>query len=292
MSDLILTLGMFDGVHLGHQKVLQAMNRIKGKGKSMVLTFFPHPQEFLKKISIPLLTSLETRQKLLLEQGVDEVIVLPFEKELQELEAEEFLHRLISRFDPKAFFLGYDTHLGKGRRGTPSFIKDYLHSRNIEIYQEAPLLMHDLPISSRRIRTLVSKGELEEAKNLLGRSWSIEGFPQKGEGVGKEIGTPTFNFSLEGIVTPPFGVYAALLKAADREIKGVANIGVSPSIKKDSPPLLEIHLLENIANLPPPPYEIIPLDFIRQEMTFERVADLQVAIQSDIKKALSLFSKK
>lgn len=187
------------------------------------------------------------------------------------------------------FILGYDNHIGKGRAGTPAFIKDYLEKKGV-LVNEVPAILEDgLPISSGRIRKLIEAGDLEGAKSLLGRPWGLLGSPTRGDGIGKKMGTPTLNFSLEGLVTPPFGVYTALLKTSTGTFKGVANIGISPTLKRTTTPLFEIYLF-TMENLPPPPYEVIPITFLRPEQVFASETELKKAIEKDKEQAFKLLN--
>ncbi len=223
-----LAIGVFDGVHLGHQALLNALTT---KGKGVVLTFSTHPRSF------PLLCPLEHRIRLIESFGHN-VVPVTFES-IKGITAEEFLDQLIAQ-GLEQFILGYDNHIGKGRAGTPSFIKQYLEQRNIEVIEVPPVLKEGEPISSGRIRKLIEAGDLAKATTMLGRPYSLF--------------FPTHNFSLEGLVTPPFGTYAALLKTASAVYKGTATIGMPQ--KGASTPLLEIQLFD-LDRLPTPPYEVI-----------------------------------
>jgi riboflavin kinase/FMN adenylyltransferase len=260
----------------------------KRGGKSSLLTFSTHPLEVIQGSAPLLIIPLEKRIEWIKSLGIDEITVLPFSKEIQEEEPESFLEHLLEDGDLKVFFLGHDTHLGKGRRGTPAFITEYLEKRGVKIVQISPFLEGNEPISSRRIRRSITEGKLDEAELLLGRRWSLFGSPEKGLGFGKGNGAPTLNFSLQGLVTPLFGVYVVKIISKDGIREGVANIGVAPTLKKNSPPLLEVHLLGE-GPIPSAPYEIVPLHFLREEKQFPSVEELRFAIQEDIRNALHFF---
>ena len=223
-----LAIGVFDGVHLGHQALLQALAM---KAKGTVLTFSTHPRSF------PLLCTLEHRIKLIEPFGHN-VVPVTFES-IKGITAKEFLDQLIAQ-GLKQFILGYDNHIGKGRAGTPNFIKQYLEQRSVEVIEVPPVLEEGEPISSGRIRKLIESGDLANATSMLGRPYSLF--------------ISTHNFSLEGLVTPPFGTYAALLKTTSGIFKGTATIG-KPE-KETATPLLEVHLFD-LDQLPPPPYEVV-----------------------------------
>jgi len=229
-----LAIGVFDGVHLGHQALLKAL---AAKGSGTVLTFSTHPRSF------PLLCTLEHRIRLIESFGHN-VVPVTFES-IKGITAEEFLDQLIAQ-GLEQFILGYDNHIGKGRAGTPSFIKQYLEQRNVEVIEVPPILEEGEAISSGRIRKLIESGDLAKATTMLGRPYSLF--------------FPTHNFSLEGLVTPPSGTYAALLKTTSSVHKGTANIRVPQ--KGAATSLLEVDLFD-LDRLPSPPYEVILSTLLR-----------------------------
>ena len=271
-----VAIGVFDGVHLGHQALLKALSNY---GTGHVITFSTHPR------SLPLLCSLEQRINLIESFG-HTVTAVPFES-IKDQTAEQFLDQLIEQ-GLQCFILGYDNHIGKGRAGTPAFIQEYLEKRGVKVEAVPSILQDGQPLSSGRIRKLLESGDLEGAEKLLGRPWSILGHPISGAGLGKKLGTPTLNFSLEGLVFPPLGVYAATVKTPQGQFNSVINIGVSPTLKNTRLPLLEVHLLQT-DQLPTSPYEVIPRVFLRSEQHFSSEKQLVDAIEQDKSKALEIL---
>jgi len=217
-SSANIAIGVFDGVHRGHQALLQALAKY---GKGTVITFSTHPR------SLPLLCTLSHRMQLIEAFG-HQALPVAFD-EIKDKTAENFLDELVSN-GLKYFVLGYDNHIGKGRAGTPDFIKCYLENRGVTVETVPPILEDGLPISSGRIRKLIEEGKMEEAEHLLGRPWSV-------------LGNNPYEFSLHGLVTPPARTYHALLNGS---ITGTATLSKG-----------HLHFdPKDITSLPPGPYTL------------------------------------
>lgn len=271
----VLTVGMFDGVHLGHQLVISnTCEDAKAQGTgSHIVTFENHPSSLFNPESAkPLITTRAHKIKLIRAFKPDRLSVLPFNKALASLTAEEFL-RL---FNPAALILGYDAKIGRDRSGDPAHLKELSQKLNFLLHYIPPLLIDEAPISSSRIRIALSQGDLTEVSRLLGRPYSIFAPVKPGTGRGKALGFPTINLDVSNLALPPLGVWAVSVNGK----RAIANLGVAPTFHRAGPPILEVHFID-------PPIDDDSLDvtfhrFIRHERAFPSVEELKKQIQLDI----------
>lgn len=261
-----LTLGFFDGVHLGHQAVVQ---RCREWGFCTCVTFPEHPALTLGRTAPPLLCSPEHKIDLLKQAGADEVIVIPFDANLAQLEPEAFL----KQFTFDHLILGHDARFGHKRSGTPERLQDRFSVEYL------PPVSLEGTISSSRIRTLVEGGDLEGVARLLGRRLSYGGPIIHGEGKGRAIGYPTANLDVSGLCVPTYGVYAVTLNGKP----GVANLGVAPTLQTDRRPTLEVHLFESPGDLYGQNVEVTLFEFLRPEQRFPSVEALRAQIAQDVR---------
>ena len=250
-----LTIGTFDGVHLGHRSIIrELLNVARGAGeRSVVLTFDPHPQQVLRKTGegVPILTPIDRRAELLEELGVDILGVIPFTREFAATPWQEFVDRLVDRIGLGHMVVGHDHAFGKGREGNAERLREYGAERGFTFTQVGPLLVDGTPISSTRIRRALSEGEVEEGERLLGRPYRLFGRIVRGDQRGRELGFPTAN--LEPLdpdqLVPGSGVYAVRMVipedgAADRVVGGMTNIGLRPTFTDGSRRTIETHLFD------------------------------------------------
>lgn len=272
-TPISLTIGMFDSLHRGHRQLLQRL-----KKQSVVLTY-PNP---IKGV-LPIL-HVEHRLRLLKECGVDYVILQPFTEQFASQTPEEFLHMLHSSVPFTHLVLGYDTYIGKGRSGDSRLIREITAPWGTEI-EVAPVLYEgDAPLSSSLVRVAIQDGDLPRLRRLLGRPYSLMGPVVQGAGLGRKLGAPTINISVEGLLLPPLGVYFAKF----HNIPAIANIGHSPTLKNSETPMLEVHLLDT----PPviaPLEEVELLAYHRPEIRFPTKEALQQQIQKDIQLAKEFY---
>ncbi len=281
---IALTIGNFDGVHLGHQAVLK---RLKASAsQTVVFTFSNHPAEVLHNAQILRLTTLAHRLALLEQIGIDHVIIVPFTQEFASQSAEAFLATLKKHFPFTHLILGHDSVIGHDRKrdlqqlcGPLAFSLEYL-----------PSITHqNQVVSSSAIRRHIQAGELAQAGSLLGRPYSIVAIVQPGHGRGKEIGFHTANLPVEGLALPPFGVYAVQVNLDGKLLPAVANLGHAPTIHTARPPCLEVHLINEQRDLYGQQLEVIFQKFIRPEKRFDTFLELQAQIREDIGAASGLI---
>lgn len=289
------TIGAFDGVHRGHQVLIQQLvsSAHNAQKPSVVVTFYPHPVVVLRKIVTPFyLTSSDERAALLGELGVDYVVTIPFSVELSKLNAYQFMRMLAEHLGLRKLFTGHDFALGHNREGDVKRLRNIGEELGYEVEVVRPLDFGGEIVSSSKIRTLVSKGEVEQAARLLGRPYSLSGQVVHGDGRGHGLGIPTSNLEVQPQrILPANGVYACWAIVNEERIPAVTNVGVRPTFE-DQPlqPRVEAHLLDFQGQL----YgQMIKLQFItriRPEKRFSAIGELLEQIRKDIQIAREVFA--
>lgn len=285
-----LTIGSFDGVHLGHQFIVRQLTEgAHAEGaKAVVLTFHPHPAVVLGKREKALyLTSPEERANLLGELGVDVVITHPFNLEISKTSARDFISQIKARLGLRHLMIGHDFALGRDREGDAEALRRLGAEFDYSLEVISPLTTREVIVSSSKIRSALEAGEVAEAARLLGRAYHVSGEVVHGEGRGRTIGIPTANLEIwEERMLPKAGVYVCKARIMEKTWGAVTNIGVRPTFETDDPqPTVEAHLLKFEGELYG--YEL-HLDFIsrlRDEKRFASVDELVAQIQTDIQNA-------
>jgi riboflavin kinase/FMN adenylyltransferase len=285
----VVSFGVYDGVHRGHQAVLAeaaAWAHAQG-GKAVVLTFFPHPQAVLRNAQVPLITSVARRLDLLEAAGADLAVVLPFTLDLAQLAADEFLDRfLTSEFRARGLVLGYEQRFGRNADGNFDTARRWGSLHGVEVRRGPEVELAGTKISSSAIRMAISSGRLREASLMLGRAPSIEGTVVRGDGRGGKIGIPTANLDLVSGLLPPRGVYLAHAEAGGGRLRAVVNIGVRPTFAKGAgADIVEVHLLDWTGDLYGSTIEVVLERKLRDEKKFESAEALVAQIRADIREA-------
>jgi riboflavin kinase/FMN adenylyltransferase len=278
----VVAWGVFDGVHRGHRRLLGAVlawARAEGL-PSALLTFDRHPAEVLHGRSIPLITPLAERLRLLGEHGIDFCVVLNFTKAFAQTSARDFATELLrNRLGARGLVLGHDSRFGKDREGDLAL----LEGLGIEVRQSEPEVHRGRPVSSSLVRESVLAGRLDEARFLLGRPPSVFGTVVRGARRGTSIGFPTANLALHHAVRPPGGVYAAEVPLEGRTWRAVANLGTRPTFEEGGAESVEVHLVGwSGGDLYGRVLEVRFLDRLRDERKFESVDALRKQIEADV----------
>lgn len=292
---LSLALGVFDGIHLGHQAVIaQAVAGAAATGGlSGVVTFEPHPIAVLAPERAPrrLLANLEHKESILDELGVDLLVVVPFSQEFAAREPEEFLTLLAAAPRLHRLSMGTDWRFGRNRRGDPKMLAEFGKARGIEILPLTAVMANGERISSTRIRQALRDGNLLAAEEMLGRPYSVLGLVQKGKQLGRTIGFPTANIVPDREQLPPDGVWAVECSWKDAWLPGVANLGRRPTVEVGENRLLEVHLLDWSGDLYGEMLEVRFKKYLRPEQKFAGIEELQNQITRDAAEARLLFRK-
>lgn len=289
----VITIGNFDGVHLGHQAII---NQLKAKADDLnlpctVLTFEPHPEEFFSRAHYGTrLTPFREKLELLAEYGVDRLVCARFNQKFADLTAGEFVcDVLIKGLGSKHIVIGDDFRFGKGREGDFEFLVAKGAQHDFEVENTPTFIVDEERVSSTRIREALSLCKLSLAERLLGHPYFITGVVQHGDKRGRTIGFPTANIRLKQQIAPPNGVYAVKISGLDREYSGVANIGQRPTVD-DSKYLLEVHLFDFNQDIYRKKLKVHLVEHIRPEQKFANLDELTARIKEDSKIAKTILS--
>ena len=293
---LHLAIGMFDGVHLGHQSVIESAihSARRSGGLAGVLTFTPHPSVlFRPENPTPLLMPLPMKRAVLGRLGIDFLVEQNFSREYAAIEAAGFLAHL-RRHLPKlaAVYVGENWRFGKGRVGDVALLNDEARKLGISVLSAQRLNHNGAPISSSRIRELLAEGAIAEANAMLGYTYFTEGVVERGRQLGRTIGFPTLNVAWEPELKPRYGVYAVQVVTGQKQpVKAVANYGLRPTVEQATRPLLEVHLLEPSSLTYGDKLTVQWLQFLRPEGKFGSLEELRLQIENDRKTAQNFFQK-
>jgi riboflavin kinase/FMN adenylyltransferase len=290
---LFLAIGVFDGVHLGHQAVISTSTEHarNANGTPVVVTFDPHPEKILRPERAPhLLTATQHKIALIRELGVAHLLVINFDKEFAATEPEDFVTALVDHSKPlREICVGHEWSFGKNRRGNLDLLKKLGASLNFHVIGISPVKMNGAVVSSTAIRRAVEAGDFAKAAEMLGREYTILGAVTHGDSLGKKIGFPTANLSAHSEQFPPNGVYAAEAKIDNEVHRGVINLGVRPTVSGGkSERVLEIHLFDFDRDIYGRDVEVRFLKFLRPEKKFENVEALVAQIRRDVEQARAI----
>jgi len=252
----VVTVGSFDGVHLGHQYLMNELIEWAGEleASPLVITFHTHPRTFMTGEEIKRITPIEQKLVLLRELGIREVLLLDFDEGVRDTTAFDFCREfLIDGLKAQGLLIGHNNRIGKGREGTPESLQAFGKEVGFAVRIAEKVEVGGLPISSSAIRDHIESGDFLWSRKMLGRPYGILSTVAKGKQLGRTIGFPTINLSLSGICHPPLGVYGVRVEllpdsgdpdAAPERYIGAANIGLRPTVEDAKEPLLEVHLID------------------------------------------------
>jgi riboflavin kinase / FMN adenylyltransferase len=292
--DSIITIGVFDGVHLGHKYLIKTLKELAAQQGlyPVIITFDKHPQEILNPESNPpFLTDPLEKKHLLKAEGVDQVILLPFNRGIADIEAEEFIRILISKLRMKSIVIGPDFALGKGARGNINAIRQLGDELNFSVTVVPPIKIDDEIISSTSIRTALSEGKVRKVRQFLGRPFSLHGHIVHGHGRGAGIvGFPTVNLKIRsGQALPGDGVYATTASIHNTVLPSVTNVGNNPTFQ-DKEKSIESYLIDFQANLYNQEFKIDFIEKLRDEIKFTSAEKLADQIIKDVNEARSILN--
>lgn len=292
-----LAAGFFDGVHRGHQAVIQHAKETAQKhdGEVWVMTFAPHPMKVLKPIMAPLMiTSLEHKLSILETLGVDGTIILPFTKQLAGTSPEDFANWLFHCAPSlHQVVVGENWRFGSRAAGTPDLLAEYGRDAGVSVHTMDPVLYQDDPISSTRIRNAIISGDLDAAKSMLGRPPGILGVVIHGRAVGRKLGFPSANLDPHNEVFPPTGIYAVQARIGNDFYAGACSYGTRPTFDKNThgaTPILELHLIDFEGDLYGQNVEMFILKRLRDEWYFETIEALKKQIAKDVEQTREIVS--
>jgi riboflavin kinase / FMN adenylyltransferase len=286
-----LAIGNFDGVHRGHQAVIEAAEALAKGRPAVALTFEPHPRSLFRP-EPPLfrLTPAPVKLRLLERAGLAAAVTLSFDREFAATTAESFLEDLVvKRLKAHAVAVGYDFHFGRERRGTPEFLVHHGRSLGLDIAIVAPLAEAGEPISSSAVRQALEQGDIARANRLLGHDWSVVGTVIHGDKRGRELGFPTANIRLDPGCGLAHGIYAVRMMVEGVTRDGVASFGRRPTFD-NGPPLLEVFLFDFTGDLYGLEVEVFLVGWIRGEQKFDDLDALVARMRRDEAEAKALLA--
>ena len=297
----VITIGTFDGVHLGHRKIIEQLKSVASsiQGETVIVTFHPHPRKILKEgqSPVPLITTIEERIELLKDAGIDHLVITPFTEAFSKISATDYVEQfLVAKFQPHTVIIGYDHHFGEGRKGNFQLLLQY-NQRGIFDLKEIPAHQLDQNlVSSTSIRKAVAAGHIKEANDLLGYPFFFEGKVIHGNKIGRTLGYPTANLSIENEekLEPGLGIYAvkaSILSNNQQQQKplplyhGMMSIGIRPTIGGTNK-VIEVNLFDFNEDIYGKTMRVFVCDYLRPEVKFSGLEALQKQLDEDKKQSI------
>jgi riboflavin kinase / FMN adenylyltransferase len=291
----VVTIGTFDGVHLGHNKLIQRINQLAKEigGESVLLTFYPHPRMILypDDDSIRLLNTPEEKVKLLEATGLNHLVIYPFSKDFSRLPAFDYVRDLlVTGLHAHTVVVGYDHRFGRNREGDHKTLLELAEIFSFNVEEIPAELIDDIEVSSTKIRNALTKGDLGYSEKFLGYAYQITGTVVEGAGIGKQLGYPTANIQLDYPfkLIPSNGVYRVELHLKDQIRTGLVNIGKRPTVHSNSNLVIEVHILDWNESIYGEKVRMVFLSKIREEQKFGSIDELKLQISKDIAETRSI----
>ncbi len=287
------TIGIFDGVHIGHKKIISLVRRdAHERGlTSCVVTFYPHPQKVLRGTDIPLIVPLKERFRLLEKEGVEVSVCYNFTKEFAAISAEDFVKDvLVKKLNIKSIFVGSDFLFGRRREGNVALLESMGRIYKFETRIVEPVVLDGEVVSSTIIRNLIEDGMVKKAARFLGDYFSIEGIIKEGEKRGRKLGFPTANLDTPWEIFPRRGVYITWAYLEGKKFRSITNVGLRPTFGENQL-LIETHIIDFKGDIYGETMRIEFLDRLRDERRFESVNALIAQISKDVERAKEIFEE-
>lgn len=291
-----ITIGTFDGVHIGHRKILERLikNAATLELRSTVLTFFPHPRMVLQKdADIQLLNTIGEKTKILRSMGLDQLIIHPFTKDFSRLSATEFVRDiLVNKLKAKKIIIGYDHRFGRNRNANITDLKAFGNTLDFDVEEISAQEIGEVSVSSTKIRKALEEGDIPTANSYLGYDYMLTGSVQKGKGLGRQIGYPTANLGIaeKYKLVPKNGVYVVQSELSGRTLQGMMNIGENPTVKGKGFSI-EINYFDFDKDLYGQEIQVDILHRIRDEFKYDTMEALKEQLHKDKEISLSYLAR-
>ena len=299
IKNAVVTIGTFDGVHIGHQAIFKEMRRLADEigGETVVVTFHPHPRQVLAigTETLRFICSQEEKLKLFEEFGIDNVVIIPFTKEFASTPSDVFIHDyIIDRIHPSVIVVGYDHHFGKNRMGDYEMLSQLGQQYGFKTVQVEAQDIDEVAVSSTKIRNFLWVGNVKAANQLLGYPYSVQGTVVKGNEIGRTIGFPTANLDIPNefmMINNP-GVYACRAVIDGKTYDAMANTGLRPTIgdRADGDFIIEVNIFDFEGDLYGKTLKVWFIDRIRDEVKFSGLETLKAQLQHDREEAKKILS--
>ena len=287
INSSVITIGTFDGVHVGHQQIIHRLVDTARKNdlQALVLTFFPHPRMVIQNdANIKLINTIDEKAKQLEQLGVDHLVVKEFTKSFSRLTALEYVRDiLVNKLKVKHIIVGYDHHFGRNRTANINELKEFGAFYDFEVTEIEPQEVDDVAVSSTKIRSAILEGNIPTANKFLGYNFMLTGTVIKGKGLGKTLDFPTANIQIEAAykLIPKHGVYVVKSQIKGVEVFGMMNIGKNPTVSEGNQTKIEVHFFDFSANLYGAVLKIELLDHLRSEIKFPNIEALKLQLEKD-----------
>jgi riboflavin kinase/FMN adenylyltransferase len=308
-KNAVLTIGTFDGVHLGHRQILSQLKTQASRigGETVIITFHPHPRKVIDSVQPPiyLLNTIEEKIELLEALKIDHLVIVPFDERFSMMTANEYVEQfLLEKFKPHTIIIGYDHHFGKGRTGNYLLLEEYSDRFGFKLIEISEHVIAENAVSSTRIRNALLKGEINEAKSLLGYDYFFEGQVIEGNKLGRTLGYPTANLQIQDKekLIPAYGIYVveAMLVSAKVPVhngnelekksllKGMMSIGTRPTIA-DGQFMIEVNIFDFNDDIYGQTLRVFVKKYLRPEIKFENLDALKHQLEKDKLDSLNFF---
>lgn len=288
LSNSVVTIGTFDGVHIGHKKIIKRLIKIAREEnlQAVVLTFFPHPRMVVQNdTTIKMLNTIDEKTKLLEAEGIDHLVVKKFTKEFSRLSAQDYVRDLlVETLHVKHIIIGYDHHFGRNRTANINDLKAFGEIYNFKVTEISAQEIDEVTVSSTKIRKALLEGDLKTANTFLGYNFMLTGTVVKGKGIGKQLDYPTANISIEESykLIPKNGVYVVKTKINDAIVFGMMNIGTNPTVE-GKVQSIEVHFFNFSSDIYGLQLEVEILERLRDERKFDSLEELKEQLSKDQK---------
>jgi riboflavin kinase / FMN adenylyltransferase len=288
LKETIVTIGSFDGVHVGHQKIINEITTLARKKnlETTVITFHPHPRLILNPNdqNLRLLTTLEEKSTLLAKLGIDHLVVVPFTLEFSQLTAHQYIREfLFQNFKPHSIVIGYDHRFGTNREGGVELLKIEGEKLGFQVFEIPVHLINELAVSSSKIRSNLENNHFDQVKDLLGYNYILSGKVVKGDQLGRTIGFPTANIFIQDKhkLIPGFGIYTVRCLVNNRNFNGMLYIGQRPSLPPPNNIRIEVNIFDFNEDIYDQNIKLELIAFERNDKKFSNLDELKAALQSD-----------
>lgn len=287
-KEAVVTIGSFDGVHSGHQKIIQKVKQLAQRvgGESVIITFHPHPRlvVYPRDKSLKLITTIDEKVELFRQYGVDNLVVVPFTVAFSQQTADEYIQQfLVGRFNPRYIVIGYDHRFGLNRQGNIDYLKWHGKNLGYEVIEIEKQEIQDIAVSSTKVRQALDKGDVKSARQLLGHPFLLKGKVVQGQKIGRTIGFPTANLEISDKhkLIPPYGIYAVKVWLDEKAFGGMLYIGDRPTLEEHTHQTIEVNIFDFSEDIYGKELTLEFVDFIRHDMRFDNLEGLQAKLAGD-----------
>ena len=296
-KNAVVTTGTFDGVHVGHKTIINNLKKVAADfdGETVLVTFHPHPRLVLEKdCGLKLLSTIDERIELLEKEGVDHLIIIPFDKDFSRMSSMEFVREiLVKQIGTKKLVIGYDHHFGRNREGSFSHLLEFGPLYGFEVEEIPAFDVNHVNVSSTKIREALDSGDIITATKFLGQPYKLSGEVVRGEQLGRSIGYPTANIKVKEAykLIPQQGVYVVGVTIGKEHLFGMLNVGVRPTVSAEKEVSIEVNIFDFDQDIYGSQIKIDFIKHIRNEIQFDSVNELKLQLEQDLFLCKKILSK-